>query len=137
MFAGDDSISLVVTRSKDGAALVVSSSDGYCSFVMFESGELGEPHICDTGSHQEATAGVCIEMEVLPKSASPTQLADGVGSHTPSAGSGGHETASCQPRQPGDRKMRRVDFITLSRPKTVHGDSRAEVQQCPAAMDQS
>lgn len=104
---------------------------------MFESGELGEPHICETGSHQEATAGVCIEMEVLPKSASPTQLADGVGSHTPSRGPGGHETASCPPRQPGDRKVRRVDFITLSRPKTMHEGCKAEVQQHPAAMDQS
>ena len=34
----------VVFRSSDGSSLVVSSSDGYCSIVQFNEGELGEPY---------------------------------------------------------------------------------------------
>ena len=34
----------VVFRSSDGSTLVVSSSDGYCSIVQFNEGELGEPY---------------------------------------------------------------------------------------------
>ena len=34
----------VVFRSSDGSTLVVSSSDGYCSIVQFNQGELGEPY---------------------------------------------------------------------------------------------
>lgn len=30
-------------RSSDGAFLAISSTDGYCSFVTFEKGELGAP----------------------------------------------------------------------------------------------
>ncbi|MBN3300919.1 CAF1B factor, partial [Amia calva] len=32
-----------ITWSKDGSFLAVSSTDGYCSFVTFEAGELGTP----------------------------------------------------------------------------------------------
>ena len=31
-------------RSSDGAILVVSSSDGYCSTIHFHEGELGKPY---------------------------------------------------------------------------------------------
>ena len=31
-------------RSHDGRVLVVSSTDGYCTLVTFEAGELGEPY---------------------------------------------------------------------------------------------
>lgn len=100
---------------------------------MFEPGELGDPHICDTGSHQKVANGLCAEREVLPDSASPTRMVDGVGL---SLGPGVHETASCQMRQPGDRKARRVDFITLSTPKTAQG-SKAEDLRCSTPMDHS
>lgn len=33
----------VFVRSKDGTFLVISSTDGYCSFVTFEEGEIGVP----------------------------------------------------------------------------------------------
>ena len=37
-------LSPVVFRSSDGRTLVISSSDGYCSIVQFNEGELGEPY---------------------------------------------------------------------------------------------
>lgn len=33
----------VHSRSSDGLLLVISSTDGFCSFVSFEAGELGKP----------------------------------------------------------------------------------------------
>lgn len=131
----DDRLLLVAPRCKDGAALVVSSSDGYCSFVMFEPEELGEPHIPDTGSHQEATEEVCTEKEGLPDCAPPTQLAQGAGSLPPTVGPRGNKMASCQP---SNRKARRVELITLSKPNyTQQGSSKAEDPQLPAPMDHS
>ena len=32
-----------VSRSNDGSMLVVSSTDGYCSILHFDTGELGKP----------------------------------------------------------------------------------------------
>ena len=132
----DDPLPLLAPRCKDGAALVVSSSDGYCSFVMFEPGELGEPHIPDTGSHQQATEEVCTEKEMLPDCAPPTQLAQGAGSLPPTVGLGGNKTTASS--HPSNRKARRVEFITLFKPNnTQQGGSKAEDPQLPAPMDHS
>ena len=60
-------LSPVVFRSSDGRTLVISSSDGYCSIVQFNEGELGEPY--DPSIKQ-----------VLDRSNSPlTQNGDGSG----------------------------------------------------------
>lgn len=103
---------------------------------MFEPGELGEPHIPETGSHQEATEEVCTEKEVLPDRAPPTQLAQGASSLPPTVGPGGNKTtASCQP---SNKKARRVELITLFKPSNrQQGSSKAEDPQLPAPMDHS
>lgn len=104
---------------------------------MFEEGELGQPHTSVVGGHKEPA-------QVLQNSASPTLPAEGVGLHTPSSvavGPGDCGTVSSQPQQSGSRKARRVEFITLSRARTVPEGSKADAapegQHCPAAMDQS
>ena len=40
-------------RSTDGTTLVVSSTDGYCTIVTFDEGELGKPYV-ETSSEQSA-----------------------------------------------------------------------------------
>lgn len=44
---------LLLTRSSDGRLLVVSSTDGYCSFIKFEDGELGQPITFDPIEYQD------------------------------------------------------------------------------------
>ena len=41
------------SRSSDGRLLVVSSTDGYCSFVKFDDGELGQPVTFDPIEYQD------------------------------------------------------------------------------------
>lgn len=43
---------IYVFRSSDGRLLVVSSTDGYCSFIKFEEGELGVPISFDPIEYQ-------------------------------------------------------------------------------------
>ena len=126
------------TRCKDGMTLVISSSDGYCSFVTFEEGELGQPHSSVMEGHKEPT-------QVLQGSDLSILPAEGAGLHTPSSvavGPSGCETTTSQQQQSGNKKARRVGFITLSRAKPVHMGNKAEAvpegQHCqPAPMDQS
>ena len=40
-------------RSSDGRLLVISSTDGYCSFIKFDEGELGTPINFDPIEYQD------------------------------------------------------------------------------------
>ncbi|MGH0133903.1 UNVERIFIED_CONTAM: hypothetical protein FKN15_067389 [Acipenser sinensis] len=59
-------------RSKDGSFLAVSSTDGYCSFVTFENGELGTP-LKQKPVFEMQTPGAVVEKKIkkVQRTASP------------------------------------------------------------------
>ncbi|RXM35737.1 MORC family CW-type zinc finger protein 3 [Acipenser ruthenus] len=61
-----------VTWSKDGSFLAVSSTDGYCSFVTFENGELGTP-LKQKPVFEMQTPGAVVEKKIkkVQRTASP------------------------------------------------------------------
>ncbi|XP_041127473.1 chromatin assembly factor 1 subunit B-like isoform X1 [Polyodon spathula] len=61
-----------VTWSKDGSFLAVSSTDGYCSFVTFENGELGTP-LKQKPVFEMQTPGAAVEKKIkkVQRTASP------------------------------------------------------------------
>lgn len=51
-------VTSLLFRSSDGKYVVISSTDGYCSFVKFDDGELGTPILYDPIEYQVTQAQI-------------------------------------------------------------------------------